>query len=381
MPIDQIKLIDFTITPEYLEIEHDCKFSSADLHNLTRDNTESSNTSHYKQNYTSSCNLDETILSVTQKITPDYSIFTNQLAELSSYLCERLKPLLGNDASYHFYGSTATRLYTYNSDIDLSINLPCTKPRQAQLKLLRRIGEYLKKIYPQRITEERFTARVPLLHWSNGANSGNNCAVDICINNHLGIANSALVSKYVGIDDRVASLIIAIKKWAKSRDINNKSRGSLSSFALVLMVIHYLQKVVTPPILPFLQDIAISNNIIPNFISGFDCRYASDDLLRRGLAEMHDNYGKNIQSLGQLLLGLFRYYCQRTSDSPIISINQLGRFKSELYEFSLRYFVENPFEPGIDVANIPFNMESKIGYEFSRAYNILQSGGTYPSIL
>lgn len=36
-------------------------------------------------------------------------------------------------------------------------------------------------------------------------------------------------------------MILVVKKWAQHNEINDASKGTLSSYALVLMVLHYLQ--------------------------------------------------------------------------------------------------------------------------------------------
>lgn len=43
------------------------------------------------------------------------------------------------------------------------------------------------------------------------------------------------------VDSRVRPLVVVVKKWAKTQGINDASQGTLSSYALTLMVIHYLQ--------------------------------------------------------------------------------------------------------------------------------------------
>ena len=43
------------------------------------------------------------------------------------------------------------------------------------------------------------------------------------------------------VDYRVQPLVMLVKKWAKKHDINDASCGTLSSYALTLMVLHYLQ--------------------------------------------------------------------------------------------------------------------------------------------
>ena len=63
---------------------------------------------------------------------------------------------------------------------------------------------------------------------------------------------------YSLIDVRVRILGYMAKLFAKICDIGDASRGSLSSYAYILMLIHYLQNCV-PPVVPVLQVISFSN--------------------------------------------------------------------------------------------------------------------------
>ncbi len=42
-------------------------------------------------------------------------------------------------------------------------------------------------------------------------------------------------------DLRIRPMILVVKKWARHHQINDASKGTLSSYTLVLMVLHYLQ--------------------------------------------------------------------------------------------------------------------------------------------
>ena len=46
---------------------------------------------------------------------------------------------------------------------------------------------------------------------------------------------------FTSVDYRVQPLVMLVKRWAKTHNINDASLGTLSSYALALMVIHYLQ--------------------------------------------------------------------------------------------------------------------------------------------
>lgn len=45
----------------------------------------------------------------------------------------------------------------------------------------------------------------------------------------------------LSVDWRVSCLVLFVKHWAKAQNINDASHGTISSYSLVLMVIHYLQ--------------------------------------------------------------------------------------------------------------------------------------------
>lgn len=45
-----------------------------------------------------------------------------------------------------------------------------------------------------------------------------------------------------------------MKKWAKMCGLNDASQGTLSSYAYIIILISYLQRI-SPPVLPFLQEV------------------------------------------------------------------------------------------------------------------------------
>ncbi len=94
----------------------------------------------------------------------------------------------------------------------------------------------------------------------------------------LAVENSKLLRDYTLIDSRFRDLCYIVKHWAKMRKVNDPYRGTLSSYAYVLMVLHYLQTI-SPPVLPCLQraakDPQFANLYPPVIIQGFDCTYAN----------------------------------------------------------------------------------------------------------
>ena len=94
-------------------------------------------------------------------------------------------------------------------------------------------------------------AKVPIVKFYHGPTR---VEADISLYNVLAQENTAMLRLYATIDERVKVLGYLTKLFAKRCDIGDASRGSLSSYAYILMLIHYLQQC-DPPVLPVLQVI------------------------------------------------------------------------------------------------------------------------------
>jgi len=93
-------------------------------------------------------------------------------------------------------------------------------------------------------------AKVPLIKYEDAKTSMD---VDLNVNNILGVYNSDLIYTYCMIDQRFHILGIFLKNWAKGVNIIGGANGLLSSYALTLMLIAFLQSR-KPQILPCLQE-------------------------------------------------------------------------------------------------------------------------------
>ncbi|CAG07863.1 unnamed protein product, partial [Tetraodon nigroviridis] len=92
-------------------------------------------------------------------------------------------------------------------------------------------------------------ATVPILRFRE---KGSNLEFDLNVNNTVGIRNTFLLRGYANADHRIKPMILVVKKWARHNQINDASKGTLSSYTLVLMVLHYLQTL-QEPVVPSLQ--------------------------------------------------------------------------------------------------------------------------------
>ncbi|XP_054253227.1 poly(A) RNA polymerase GLD2 isoform X2 [Indicator indicator] len=193
-------------------------------------------------------------------------------------------------------GSTMNGFGTHSSDGDLCLVLkePVNQKTEAMyiLSLIQKhfateLSRYIER--PQLIR-----AKVPIVKFRDKVSS---VEFDLNVNNVVGIRNTFLLRTYACVENRVRPLVVVVKKWASFHEINDASRGTLNSYSLVLMVLHYLQTL-PEPILPSLQK---------NYPESFDP--ALDLYLVHQLPCTIPPYiSKNGSSLGDLLIGFLKYY-------------------------------------------------------------------------
>jgi terminal uridylyltransferase len=149
--------------------------------------------------------------------------------------------------------------------------------------------------------------------------SGVGIQCDINFANPLGIHNTHMLRCYSLTDTRVRPMVLFVKSWAKRRQINSSYSGTLSSYGWVLMVLHYLVNVASPPVCPNLQHYipqgAGINALSDRFkdakkISGYDVRFwrNEEEIVR---AAQEGRLTQNRQPIASLLCGFFRYFASQ----------------------------------------------------------------------
>ncbi|XP_061585034.1 poly(A) RNA polymerase GLD2 [Cololabis saira] len=195
-------------------------------------------------------------------------------------------------------------------------------------------------------------AKVPILRFKE---RGSNLEFDLNVNNTVGIRNTFLLRSYAYADLRVRPMILAVKKWARHHKINNASKGTLSSYTLVLMVLHYLQTR-KEPVLPSLQR---------DYPECFD-PFMDIDRVPQGPKCIPPYISRNQSSLGDLLLGFFKYYATEFSwDKQVISVREARALpKGKFHEWRKKFIsVEEPFERN----NVARAVHEKIKFDAIKA--------------
>ena len=163
-------------------------------------------------------------------------------------------------------------------------------------------------------------------------------------------------------------------------NLNNPIFKTLSSYGYMLMLIHFLQSAVNPPLLPILQVYIDWNQIIlqkipPNWnglpIQGQPCvptlpvesyegvvsdtyfYYPRDLIMLKRFAQ------QNTMTVGELLVNFFYYYgFEYDYIHSVVTIRQRGTLDREekccdsLWKMMMQLSIEDPFEIDYDVAHV-----------------------------
>lgn len=131
-----------------------------------------------------------------------------------------------------------------DADLDLTI---LTNNYVNEIEFLKMLHEFLRKQYKvddrkggRRVKVQLITqAKTPLVQIQIIERGKKDIKIDLIVNNILGIINSKFLKVYSSVK-WIKNLGLLVKLWGKSIDLIN--RNALSSYAMVIMLIHYLIK-------------------------------------------------------------------------------------------------------------------------------------------
>ncbi|KAK4883539.1 hypothetical protein RN001_006858 [Aquatica leii] len=209
-------------------------------------------------------------------------------------------------------GSTMSGLATKSSDIDLCLLLrSCPTDTRADavhyLEMIR--NSLLNCDFAQ--ASEVIHAKVPILKFKT---THHGFEVDLNCNNAVGIRNTHLLHCYTQLDWRVRPLVTIVKLWAQANGINDAKNMTISSYSLALMVIHFLQCGVIPPVIPCLHGLYPDKFNPEREIHDIDIQ-----------EELPVFVSDNKQTLGELLQRFLYYYASFNYDMYAISVRVASR--------------------------------------------------------
>ena len=183
-------------------------------------------------------------------------------------------------------------------------------------------------------------AKVPLIRFTYTL-ADKNYICDISISNSLALNNSRLLATYACFDQRVQDLGLLVKHFGKVKDLADASLGGLSSYAYILLTIHFLQRT-DPPIIPVLQQIRPPGYEETSLMVGeWEC-YFCDNIkaVKQTWKHKHNN-----QNLAELWLEFLCYCVSKFNwDKYVISLRQLEPIPKVDKEWTNRKIaIEDPF--------------------------------------
>lgn len=202
----------------------------------------------------------------------------------------------------HPFGSTVTGLGFTTSDVDIYVevfkvsgtdNASTSQLSHATIcvnkskKLLHKHGRIFSQVFA---IPKAKTPIVKCVH------KPTQISCDFNFKNMLGVCNSSLTRYYLSLDNKLKSVMIILKYWAKVHELSGSS-GKFSNYSLIMMFIFYLQQepYLLPPVIT-LQDEQKCNKPQDGWNGEFE-------QLRNFVSEPLSN-----QSIPEILHGFFDYY-------------------------------------------------------------------------
>ena len=250
------------------------------------------------------------------------------------------------DTQIEPYGSIVNNFMTEFGDIDV-----CITP--SDHNLFKDFDKYLQEIREEAVEVQKCANFIILEQYSKFfilklKDIETEIDLDITVQYILPIINTKLIRLYSLYDQRFHILGIFLKFWVKKNHIHGALDKFLSSYALLILIIHYLQTIIEPSILPILQQV---HNIKKEYVyhNGEEEKVTNlyfeedlDEINKYMNIINHDEH--NESTIVELLVGFFEYYSYKYNHY-IISISRSDKMPIDENE-TIAFPLEDPFDIG-----------------------------------
>ncbi|KAJ6222438.1 hypothetical protein RDWZM_000983 [Blomia tropicalis] len=282
----------------------------------------------------------------------DSEIYQQKL-QLRQQLYNLLECVIKDKFDLFIVGSTLSQFSLKCSDLDLclvvydsdgNVDQDYLRDRCMAVQKLTQIQEIILSENVCSTCDLFSRAVVPILRFTEKSTQ---ITVDLNINRIVTLKNSFLLTCYQSLDPRIAPLVVAVKCWARKNGINCSYNGTLSSYSLTLMVIHFLQMGCNPPVLPHLHSMFKEDffQLVLQVIF-FEWKSDMSKILHLVLNVTKNHFKQaNFHPLGRLFVEFINYYSHPHVFNNIISIRHpiSFPFKRQSEDSSL-IMIEDPFE-------------------------------------
>jgi DNA polymerase sigma len=287
------------------------------------------------------------------------------------------------------FGSSMTDLHANGADLDVCV-VPSARGFGSRTRAIHKLAAYLRAAGMHRV-EPITRAKVPIVKFVEPRSQ---LECDVGLGNVLALRNTALVCAYLATDARMRPLALAVKHWARARNINEPSAQTLSSYAYVLLVVGYLQ-CAQPAVLPCLQaralcagavdadgrargatpeEQALIDEIAAEYGADLNVAFCADARAARAALGGALNGG----SLGALLRGFFRWYGREFRvEAHVVSVRRGGLVtRAELGWPNANghwLCIEDPFDTSHDLGRVLTQATlARVRREFARAVELCE---------
>ncbi|XP_063237133.1 speckle targeted PIP5K1A-regulated poly(A) polymerase-like isoform X2 [Bacillus rossius redtenbacheri] len=202
------------------------------------------------------------------------------------------------------FGSVVTGLANLQSDIDVYFTADYHKTssmayvtsidRKTEQKMVRNVRRILGGLFPAyQCVITIPAAKVALVKFFHRQTQVN---CDLSFKNGIGAFNSSLVKFYLSFDSRIQPLVMVLKHWGRLYELTGT--GHITNYALVWLVLYYLQQL-DEPIAPPVAALQRWNDR-RRFVDGWDCSFSSSVQWQT----------TNVSAVRELLAGFFRLYAR-----------------------------------------------------------------------
>ena len=205
---------------------------------------------------------------------------TRETALTKLQLWEELANLLEDTLEVRLvpFGSSFTMLGLEGCDLDMMV-CPKTDDLVDKLELLEKVIELFKRngIMRGEATLVR-SARTPVLKLTH---EGTGLDVDLVVElrEPLALRNAHLFLHMALLDWRVRPFVLALRCWAEGHRVNSTLEHSLSSHALTIIALHYLQWKICPQPAYQYQYLEYTPTVLPNLMRDYPQIFSRDIFL------------------------------------------------------------------------------------------------------
>lgn len=189
----------------------------------------------YPRTLSASERLNKEVESVVKYLLP-----TDQEIKLRKWIflqVQKAAKVLWPSSTVHMFGSFSTRLFIPTSDVDIVVILP----ERTQVKLnscLELLHSSIQNFVRFSFSKIRKNAKVPII---NFVEQRTGLEVDVNINASSGLDSCLIITSFIRQCPAVSPLNMILKHFLELNDLNKVYTGGLSSYALTLLIVNFLQ--------------------------------------------------------------------------------------------------------------------------------------------